>query len=113
MIGIALDRDRVEPGDFLTGSVRWSDEAIRRVIVVAEWQTDGKGNRASGIARIVQIPARGSERQAPFRMRIPFEGPITFAGELISVSWRVRAHVDRRGPDESMTADFTVALPAT
>ena len=110
MIGIALDHDVVEAGEFLTGTVHWSGTGMRRLIVIAEWSTDGRGNRASGIGRIAQYRAAAPDGSVPFRVRIPFEGPVSFEGELIQVTWRIRVHADRAGIDQSQSALFRVVV---
>jgi hypothetical protein len=47
VIQLALDRDHVRTGEFVTGSVTWNaDDARRahRITVRAEWETRGHGN---------------------------------------------------------------------
>jgi hypothetical protein len=113
VIGIALDRQTVEAGEFLTGAIQWAvdgERSIRQVIVIAEWKTAGEGNCANGISRIVVLPVATGRREGsiPFRILIPHEGPVSFSGELVSVGWQLRAHVDRRGLDESANTPFAV-----
>lgn len=112
MIGIALDRDVVGAGEFLTGTAQWSaegDRVARQLIIAIEWCTDGAGNRASGIARGAVFPLGGrTQGSFLFRLLIPYEGPVTFTGELVSVSWKIRVRADLRGFDESVEGDFRV-----
>ena len=115
MIGIALDREVVEAGDFLAGTVQWGmdgDQTITQIFVIAEWRTEGRGNRAHGLSRAVRIPVQRGRREgsSPFRLLIPYEGPVSFTGELIQLDWRVRAYVDRKGIDEQATQDFRVVV---
>ena len=115
MIGIVLEKEVVEAGKFLTGTVQWGmdgDQTITQIFVIAEWRTDGRGNRAHGLSRAVRIPVQRGRREgsSPFRLLIPYEGPISFAGELIQLDWRVRAYVDRKGIDEQATKDFRVVV---
>jgi hypothetical protein len=107
MIGIALDRQVVEAGGFLSGNIHYERGDARRFIVAAEWETVGPGNRARGIARAKVILPQG-EGSFPFRLKIPYEGPISFVGEVISIEWKLRARVDRKGADAFAEADFRV-----
>jgi len=113
MIGVTLDKEVVEAGDFLSGTVQWAvdgDQATRHIVVMLRWETDGTGNRANGNPRAVSLPIAQGRREGstPFRMMIPHEGPITFDGELVQVRWSVRVHVDRRGLDERTETEFRV-----
>lgn len=113
MIGIALDREVVEAGEFLTGTVHWvadGDRVPRQLIAVAEWCTDGQGNRAHGIGRFAIFPLQRGVKEAsfPLRLLIPYEGPVTFTGELVSVDWTLKVRVDQSGPDEAIESGFRV-----
>ena len=118
MIGILLEKEVVEAGKFLTGTVQWgmdADQTITQIFVIAEWHTEGRGNRAHGLSRAVRIPIQRGQREgsSPFRLLIPYEGPVSFAGELIQLDWRVRAYVDRKGIDEQAVAEFRVTVRGT
>ena len=113
MILIELDRDRLETGDFLTGRLHWSAEderRVNRIIVAAEWETSGAGNIASGVARskIFTVAKGNREATFAFRLLIPYEGPVSFEGELIIMRWMLRAKVDQAGFDEHAESDFVV-----
>lgn len=107
MIGIALDREVVEAGAFVTGTIHYERGDARRIIVAAEWESDGAGNRARGVARAKVILPKG-KGAFPFRLKIPYEGPVSFVGEVISVGWKLRARVDRKGADAFAEAEFRV-----
>ena len=113
MIRVKFDSATVSTGEFLTGRIHWrsDDERMASEILVAiEWQTDGEGNVARGSARLLRfIPPRGSrEAEVPFRFMIPFEGPISFQTELITMSWFLRARIARSGFDETAEVPFRV-----
>jgi hypothetical protein len=113
VIGLVLDNDRLETGEFLTGEVHWSaedDRTVRRIVVAAEWETSGAGNIASGVARskIFRIPDGSLEAKFTLRLLIPYEGPVSFDGELITMRWMLRAKVDQSGFDEHAESGFTV-----
>ena len=115
MIGIVLEKDEVEAGEFLTGTVQWGvdrDRTVTQIFVIAEWRTEGRGNRAHGLSRAMRVPIARGRREGtfPFRLLIPHEGPVTFAGELIQLGWTVRAYVDRKGIDEQAVAEFRVRV---
>jgi hypothetical protein len=113
LIGIVLDRDVVEAGAFLTGTLQWIEEAgrpARRLFAVLEWRTDGQGNRARGIGRVAQIAVAPGQHEGsfPVRLLVPYEGPISFEGHLISIHWCLRVSVDQRGADDHLEAEFKV-----
>ena len=114
MIQVQFDSATVSTGDFLTGKIHWRSDDERtasEILAALEWQTDGEGNVARGAARSLRFtPARGSrEAEVPFRFMIPFEGPVSFQTELITMSWMLRVRISRSGFDETAEAPFRVA----
>ena len=114
MIGIELQKETVEAGDFITARIHWVREgagrSVTRILADVAWRTGGEGNVASGVARVTQVPVRKHQPDGvfPVRLLIPYEGPISFEGELISLSWRLRVRVDQSGFDEFAEAEFRV-----
>lgn len=113
MIGIAIDQPILGAGEFLTGTIHWVAEGnhrASRIIARAEWETGGEGNRACGVGRATQWVVKDAQRDGvfPLRMLIPYEGPITFEGELITLIWKLKVRVDRRGFDEFSEVEFRV-----
>lgn len=113
MIGVSLDRTSVAAGELLTGTIHWAAEEERRarsVHAFAIWRTEGGGNIARGIARVARFAVRGGDREAtiPFRLLIPYEGPVSFAGELITLVWTLRVRFAQPGLDEFIDAEFRV-----
>ena len=115
MIAIDIDHHSVDVGGFVTGHVRWTsedDKRARRILVGLEWRTEGAGNRARGVSRAMSFAPKPDDRAAhfPFRLMVPHEGPVSFAGELITMGWHVKVRVDRIGFDEFAERPFRVTL---
>ena len=113
MIEVSIDRATVAAGEFVTGSIHWKGEAgkvCNRIVAAAQWITDGEGNIAWGVGRSTQfaLPANQREGKLPFRLLIPYEGPISFEGELITLEWKVIVRLDQSGVDELGEAGFRV-----
>jgi hypothetical protein len=113
LISFIIDKASVSTGDVLTAQILWNadgDRGARRIIVAAEWHTEGKGNRATGVGRgTTFVPEKGARRaRFPVRFLIPHEGPISFKGELIHLRWMLRVRVDQFGLDETAEAEFKV-----
>ena len=113
MIGIVLDRDVVETGSLLTGTLQWIGQAgrpARRLFAVLAWRTDGQGNIARGIGRVAEIAIAPGQREGgfPLRLLVPYEGPISFEGHLLSIHWSLRVSVDQRGLDDHLETEFRV-----
>jgi hypothetical protein len=114
VIRIHFDDATTSAGELLTGRVHWTaddDRGARAIVVAAQWQTSGAGNVAYGVGRGTRVALRDDQRSAevPLRMLIPYEGPITFSGELIAVTWKLCVRVDRFGSDEAAEKEFVVA----
>ena len=113
MIQVTFDRASVSTGEFVTGTVSWKSDDARtsgEILIAAEWQTSGEGNIARGTARSTRATLQRGARQAeiPFRFMIPFEGPVSFETELITMKWLIRVRVVRSGFDETVEAFFRV-----
>jgi len=115
VIKIDIDQQAVVVGDFVAGHVRWAsdhDRRARQLLVGLEWRTDGAGNRARGMSRAMRFVPQPGDRAAafPFRLMVPHEGPASFEGELISISWCVKVRIDQPGFDEFAETPFRVTL---
>ena len=111
MIGIALHEPAVAAGGFLTATVRWiadGDRQPRRIIVAAEWQTDGAGDPVRGVGRSAVFQPKEREEVFGVRFLIPHEGPLSYDGELLKIVWKLRVRVDRFGVDEIEEVLFRV-----
>jgi hypothetical protein len=113
VIHISIDQVNVATGDFVSGRVHWTADGVRRprrIIAAAVWETAGSGNPRRGVGRAMQFVPRRDQRDAtfPFRLMIPHEGPVTFAGQLLAIVWKVRVRVDQVGLDEFAESEFHV-----
>jgi len=106
-------------GGQLTGKVRLkSQEDIncRGLTVELGWHTDGKGDKdrqavVKETKDLMEIFA-GQEIEMPFSLAVPEQGPISYKGKLLSITWTLRAVIDIPGrPDISAEEEITV-LPA-
>jgi hypothetical protein len=75
------------------------------------WRTEGKGNRASGSGGAVSLVEEGFWRAGvralfPFSLRAPW-GPVSYAGKILKVIWRLEATVDR----SMLRSDVRAAIP--
>lgn len=115
MILIQFDSGTVAAGSFLSGDVTWrpdedDDPAPREIVVSAEWDIEGSGYPTSGRARSTRFTPAGDGREFkfPFRLLIPYDGPISFEGELMKVVWTLNVRADKRGLDERTEVEFRV-----
>jgi hypothetical protein len=91
--------DSVPAGGELRGTVviHHVDESVRGVDLSLRWRTSGEGNIDKGTDNtqrlaMPRIGPNGSAR-LPFSFTVPL-GPVSYAGQIISVGWFVRASVD-------------------
>lgn len=88
-LSLQLDADAVEPGDPITGTVRWSG-TVEALEVVLRWETSGKGTKDEQIvARAPVVVADHRSAEGRFAMTAP-EQPFSFSGTLISLTYFVR-----------------------
>lgn len=95
-ITIQLDREdnAFVPGEPITGQVAWDlDQASERVVLRLYWQTSGKGTQDSGIVgeEVFEMVSARDERDFSFA---GLEGPYSFSGKLITVSWLIEAYAE-------------------
>jgi hypothetical protein len=90
----------VRAGDELEARVRFctaEDHAEVSLEWAVEWVAEGKttdeGRVASG-SELLGGATGGEEREVRLRFAIPTDGPITYRGELLSISWRLRVSLD-------------------
>lgn len=90
---LQLDRDDASyvPGEPITGSVAWDlDQAPEGITVRLLWHTSGKGSRDMGVVGEQTWELVSSGGQEPFSFP-GIDGPYSFSGRLITVSWVVEA----------------------
>jgi hypothetical protein len=92
-VRLVLDDGMVPCGGVVKGLVTWSGNRKHdRVGVVLRYQTQGRGDvNASVVARC----ELGTDEagQAPFRLDVPAEGPVTYHGQLLRLLWQVAVQI--------------------
>ena len=79
------------PGDVVEGTVRWQlPSAPRKIELRLFWCTEGKGDQDVGVVETVPFANPGAADRRAFRVRLP-EGPYSFSGKLITLSWGLEA----------------------
>ena len=77
------------PDEPITGEVTWDLVQVpERIAVQVLWETSGKGTRDYGVAheRVWEMPSTSGRESFDFP---GLEGPYSFSGKLITVSWVV------------------------
>jgi|HigsolmetaAR201D_1030396.scaffolds.fasta_scaffold04321_3 hypothetical protein len=88
-------------GEQVTGQIIWtpqSDKQPRGIHVTLAWRTEGRGTRDSRevATTSLQVPPIIAEMPVslPFAIDLPYDGPISYSGMLLSIIWEVRVRVD-------------------
>lgn len=106
-ISIAGRRDAFRPDETLAGTVSWSfPDPPRKVEVFLLWRTSGKGDADEAAVASVELPVAGASGYGEFAFPLP-DGPYSFSGRLITLSWRVEAVT--KGPSETAASPFTLS----
>jgi hypothetical protein len=98
-VELLLDpRNSFRAGEVIRGSVRLSAPQLVRtkgVTVELGWRVRGRGNPGSAVVQTVTLPSGQilGEEALSFELKAP-NGPVSHRGELLEVSWFVRAQVD-------------------
>ncbi len=105
MTTLALTVDRsggwYRPGEQVTGSCEWRLEGDATSLSIhLLWHTVGKGTQDVVVVASVVVaqPEVGGRRT--FSLQAPDDGPYSFSGTLISLSWAVEAVVEPGGATE-------------
>jgi hypothetical protein len=117
---IDLDRDDATyaPGDRITGTVQMcvnEDFEHRRIVVIREWRTHGRGNHAKGGREEIELESAGScragdEQSYTFAFEAP-NGPCTYHGHHLNVDWYLEARADLRLARDPKTDREIVIAP--
>jgi len=86
---LELDAAAVEPGEPITGTVRWTGR-MTVFEVALRWETRGKGDKDTltvATKPVQVVDAQATE--ARFELTAPHQ-PFSFSGELISLTYYVR-----------------------
>lgn len=99
-LALTLDADAIEPGDPITGVVRWSG-SIEALQVSLRWETSGDGDKdTETVARADVVAADRQATEARFALIAP-EQPFSFSGQLISLTYYVRVEDSVEGHTEA------------
>lgn len=100
------------PGDPIDGLLTWefTDEP-RDIEIRLIWHTSGKGNRDTAVVAVAEYPNPTPADVQPFSFIAP-DGPHSFSGKLITISWVLEAVV-RKDKKLSARVGLTIAPEAT
>ncbi len=97
---VVHNSEPIRVGGSVGGRFRAASESrlvVRRVAVRAKWQTGGSGEVRKGVGAEAPLPSfilePGIPHEAAFLAELPM-GPVTFAGQVISVTWYVEVELD-------------------
>jgi len=78
-----------KPGELIEGRASWHlDDEVHAVEIRLFWYTSGKGSQDVGILRVLRDDAPSPSGHRDFSIRAP-EGPYSFSGKLITLSWAI------------------------
>jgi sporulation-control protein spo0M len=89
-------------GDRVTGTARITpnqDIKLNSVAVKLLWKAHGKGSSEEGVVEEFSPPrtkslAGGQETSLPFDFALPMDGPVSYDGEYVKISWLLRVYLD-------------------
>jgi hypothetical protein len=88
VISLADPRFVWAPGEAIAGTASWSlDAAPNDVELRLFWYTRGKGDEDVAVVDRQRFDAPGREDRREFRLRVPVDGPLSFSGQLITLTW--------------------------
>lgn len=86
-VEIAGGRRVFAPGEEVAGAAAWVlPEDPARVELRLHWRTEGRGDADVGVVASERFEAPGRRDRRSFAFRLP-EGPYSFSGSLISLTW--------------------------
>ena len=109
MISVRLldARTSFRPREAVEGSVSWSStDPVRSVAVRLLWETKGEGEPDSEVVAEADFAEPGYASEKEFRLVLPAV-PYSFAGNLVSLIWRVEAVLEPTA--ETASAEIVVS----
>jgi hypothetical protein len=98
----AEGRTWFRPGEVIRGEASWQlEEEAEAVEIRLFWYTSGKGTRDVEVVDSLHTANAGSSGGRSFRLRVP-DGPYSFSGTLITLSWAIELVVDPGGDTERL-----------
>ncbi len=101
---LTLDRDRVEPGHVVRGTIR--DPGFGLFTLELYWETSGKGDSDRTVVHRAELSANNAH--LPFAVQAPLL-PLTYNGTLIKIAWFVRVFSGAAGGARDMALPFEIA----
>jgi len=80
-----------KPADLVEGRASWHidyGEEVDSIELRLFWYTSGKGSQDVGIVRVLRDDSPDPSGHRDFSIRAP-EGPYSFSGKLITLSWAI------------------------
>jgi hypothetical protein len=85
---VAADRTLVECGAAVTGTAIWTGNIGHRAVdVVLRYRTQGRGDTDASVVARCHLGVAEAGR-ARFRLDVPPQGPVTYNGQLLRLSWQ-------------------------
>jgi hypothetical protein len=107
VIQIRDGRTEFSPRETVAGEVSWqADSPPHSAELRLLWSTSGRGLTDSGIAETIPFAHLQAGETRPFAFTLP-EGPYSFSGTLITLSWALELVL--QPGDHSESVDITVA----
>lgn len=79
----------LKPGELISGRASWHlDDQAEAIEIRLFWHTSGKGSQDVGMVRVLRDDAPDPSGRRDFSIRAP-EGPYSFSGKLITLSWAI------------------------
>lgn len=101
-ITTAQNATMFEPGAALDGEVSWLLQTVPEAIELRLfWHTSGKGTTDVEVVEVRRFDSPGLRQQHTFHFVLP-EGPYSFSGRLISLSWALELVVLPSGPSQRL-----------
>ncbi|KPK37951.1 MAG: hypothetical protein AMJ65_13520 [Phycisphaerae bacterium SG8_4] len=106
-IQLEQNKTALRPGDVVAGTVSWKlEEQVRQVELRLLWYTQGKGDEDAGLVETMTFAQPSLSDQRSFRFTLP-NGPYSFSGSLISLTWTLE--LSTRPGDNCERKEITVS----
>jgi hypothetical protein len=92
-IELEQNQSAYRPGDVVAGTAHWHlQDDPQKVECRLIWYTQGKGDQDAGLGEVLVFEQPGPVDHRVFRFTLP-NGPYSFSGTLISLTWAVELTV--------------------
>lgn len=107
MIDIDMPTTEFEPGQEITGVVRWDGLNVKDPLTVRLlWQTSGKGDRDYCVVNEIDVDIASASGEQTFSFKAPAH-PHSFSGFLISLGWFIEVVGDQS--QDTVTRNLVIA----